>query len=81
MTNELLTYIAIPLLLFSGFRGLKSFFKNENKEQFQSTTSESWLIKNTIGKETYIQFHNLIWGVICITGTIALIYLIVIKKD
>jgi len=75
MTNEILGYIAIPILLWSGIRGLKSFFKNENKEQFQSTTSESWLIKNTIGKKTYISFHNLIWGIISLSGAIALIYL------
>lgn len=75
MKNEILGYIAIPILLWSGIRGLKSFFKNEKKEQFQSTTSESWLIKKTIGKKTYISFHNLIWGIISISGAIALIYL------
>jgi hypothetical protein len=80
MTNEIFTYIAIPILLLSGVRGLKSFFFNDNKKRFQSTYSETWLIKKTIGKDTYIQFHNLFWGIICIGGAIALIYLILNKK-
>lgn len=76
MTNNLLSYLIALIVIIYGIRALISFIKNDKKESFQSTTAETWIVQKTIGRENYIRFHNLIWGILSLIGGIAIIMLL-----
>ena len=73
MTNNLISYLIALIVIIYGIRALISFNKDDKKESFQSTTAETWIVKKTIGRENYIRFHNLIWGILWLIGGIAII--------
>jgi len=80
MFEEIITYITLIILIFVGFSSIKSFIKKENKEWFFTTTSESWIVKKTIGKKNYIRWHNLVFGLIALLVGIVFLCLKIFRR-
>ena len=76
MDNKTLTYIAIPILIIGGIKGIYSFYKNDNKEHFNrvyDTTADSSIVRKTIGRKNFVRFQNLFWGIIFLFAGIAIL--------
>ena len=77
MNINILTYLAILILIYYGFRGIYSFLKNDKKEHFQNgwdfETANTSIVKKTVGRDNYIRYQNIYWGMIFLILGIAIL--------
>ena len=80
MSNTVLTYIAIPVLIIVGLKGIYSFYKKDKKEYFNrsyDTAADSLIVRKAIGRKNFIRYQNLIFGIIfLLTGIVILVSII-----